>query len=159
MQTAVLTDRGPVVVERTFMAPRARVWTALTEPAEMRIWYFPRLTDFRAEVEWRVTAVIPWQKISYEWWFPGHPGSSVLTIELFEQLGMTWLRLTHAGIENFRGDLFPDLAKEKFVEGWRSLIGKALNAYLKGQAPGTAVTCVDPRPTSGRSAAHPPRRG
>ena len=98
--------------------------------------------------------MIPKQKISYEWTFGDYPGSSLLTIELFEQLGMTWLRLTHAGIETFRGDLFPDLAKENFVEGWSSFIGKALSAYLKGQAPGAAVRGVDPRPASGRSAAH-----
>ena len=149
MQTAVLTGRGPVVVERTFMAPRVKVWRALTDPAQMRAWYFPELQDFRAEVgfetafvvhhhdkafihEWRVTEVIPGQKISYAWTFGGYPGSSLLTIELFEQLGMTWLRLTHSGIETFRGDLFPDLTKENFVDGWRAFIGKALSAYLKG---------------------------
>ena len=149
MQTAALTGRGPIVVERTFMAPRTKVWGALTDPAQMRAWYFPQLQDFQAVVgfetefvvphngrefihQWRVTEVIPGQKISYAWTFGGYPGSSVLTIELFEQLGMTWLRLTHAGIETFRGDLFPDLAKENFVEGWTSIIGKALSAYLKG---------------------------
>jgi uncharacterized protein YndB with AHSA1/START domain len=148
MYTATLTDRGPIVVERTFMAPRAKVWKALTDPAQMRVWYFPQLEDFRAETgfetefvvshggkefihQWRVTEVVPKQKISYEWKFAGYPGCSLLTIELFEQLGVTWLRLTHAGTDSFRGDLLPDLAKENFINGWRSFIGGALRDYLK----------------------------
>jgi uncharacterized protein YndB with AHSA1/START domain len=145
--TTIISETQPVVVERAFVASREKVWRALTDPDQMRAWYFPQLKDFRAEVGfeteftithkgddfihiWRVTEVIPGQKISYEWSFGNYPGMSLLTIELFEQMGTTWLRLTHSGLDTFRGDLFPKLARENFVEGWTSFIGKSLQQYL-----------------------------
>ncbi|TDX02007.1 SRPBCC family protein [Dinghuibacter silviterrae] len=148
MQTASIAGREPVVVERAFATTKDRVWRALTELDQMRVWYFPQIKDFRAEVgfeteftlshkgkdyihQWRVTEVVPGRKISYEWAFGGYPGTSLLTIELFEQMGATWLRLTHTGIETFRGDLFPDLSRENFVEGWTSFIGTSLRNYLE----------------------------
>ncbi len=38
-----------VMIERTFNAPVARVWKALTDADEMRVWYFD-LKEFKPEV-------------------------------------------------------------------------------------------------------------
>ena len=38
-----------VVIERTFNAPIARVWKAITDVEEMRRWYF-ELKEFKPEV-------------------------------------------------------------------------------------------------------------
>lgn len=72
----------PGVQERTFRAPADKVWRALTR-------------DFRPEV--KVTEVLPGRKLSYE-----PPGNARLTWELFEQMGVTWVRLTHNGPEASR---------------------------------------------------------
>lgn len=148
MSTTTLVGYEPIVLEHAYPAPKDKVWKALTEQGQMKVWYFPQLEAFRPEVGfetlfsafhngkdflhlWRVTEVIPGQKISYEWKYWGYPGTSLLTIELFEQMRTTWLRLTHAGVESFRGDLFPDLARENFIKGWTGFIGTSLREYVR----------------------------
>jgi uncharacterized protein YndB with AHSA1/START domain len=140
-------EKTPVVIERAYRAPADKVWRALTELDQMKRWYFPQLEAFRPEVgfetafsvtkhgiayshRWKVTEVIPGRKISYEWRYAGHPGNTLVTIELFEQLGTTWLRLTHRGIESFREDGHTVLTREGFTQGWTHLLGSALRDYL-----------------------------
>ena len=88
-----------VVLERSFNAPVARVWKALTDADEMRIWYFD-LKEFKPEVGFefeftvehegmtyhhlcKVTEVIPQKKLAYTWHYQGHEGDSLVTFELF----------------------------------------------------------------------------
>ena len=42
-----MMNDGAFVIERTFNAPVAAVWKAITDKDEMKKWYFD-LTDFRA---------------------------------------------------------------------------------------------------------------
>ena len=73
----------PLVIERTFDAPVALVWRALTQVEDMRRWYFD-LKEFKAEVGFefqfvvehngltyhhlcKVVEVIPQKKIVYTW--------------------------------------------------------------------------------------------
>jgi uncharacterized protein YndB with AHSA1/START domain len=140
----------PVVVERTYNAPLSRVWSALTEVEKMRQWYFPMLTEFEPEVGfetsfdvksgdkvfphiWKVKEVIPNKKISYEWKFGGYPGDSVVSFELFDMNGQTKVVCTHTGIETFKGEIHPDLARHNFVQGWTHFIGTALKNYVEDQ--------------------------
>jgi len=70
-----------VVIERTFDAPVARVWKALTDVDQMREWYFD-LKEFKPQVGFefefvvehegnsyhhlcRVTEVVPQKRIAY----------------------------------------------------------------------------------------------
>jgi uncharacterized protein YndB with AHSA1/START domain len=39
----------PIRIERTFHAPVSKVWQALTNPLEMKKWYFD-LPDFKADI-------------------------------------------------------------------------------------------------------------
>jgi len=104
-----------VVVERTFNAPVGRVWKALTDADEMRVWYFD-LKEFKPEVGFefefiiehegmkyhhlcKVTEVIPQKRIAYTWRYKGEPGDSLVTFELFADGNKTKLRLTHEGLE------------------------------------------------------------
>jgi uncharacterized protein YndB with AHSA1/START domain len=143
-------EEAPLVIERAYHAPADKVWRALTELNQMKCWYFPQLEEFRAEVGfetafsvskqgtaythlWKVTEVIPRRKISFEWRYAGHSGNTLVTIELFEQMGTTWLQLTHRGIESFREDRHTVLTREGFSEGWSHLLGRALREYLGSQ--------------------------
>src|SRR5439155_11999487 len=90
-----------VVFERTFNAPVAKVWRALTDVEEMRQWYFD-LKEFRPEVGFefeftvehegmtyhhlcKITEAIPQKKIAYTWRYKGEPGNSLVTFELFPE--------------------------------------------------------------------------
>jgi uncharacterized protein YndB with AHSA1/START domain len=45
----ITTKNEPVVIARTFKAQAERVWSALTNKAEMKRWYFD-LKEFKPEV-------------------------------------------------------------------------------------------------------------
>jgi uncharacterized protein YndB with AHSA1/START domain len=111
----------PIVVERTFQAPVERVWEAITKKDQMPRWFFEQIPDFRAEVgfettfvvnngtkdyphHWRVTEVVPRQRLVYDWLHPGFPGSSFVKWELSAAGGGSRLKLTHTGIESFPRD-------------------------------------------------------
>ena len=135
----------PIVIERTFNAPVARVWRALTAVEEMREWYFD-LKDFKPEVGFefefvvehegtsyhhlcRVTKVAPEQKIAYTWRYKGEPGDSLVTIELFPEDDKTRVKLTHTGIETFPKT--PAYARKNFENGWTTLIGSELKQFVE----------------------------
>jgi uncharacterized protein YndB with AHSA1/START domain len=138
----------PVVVERTFNAPVARVWKALTDADEMRVWYFDlkqfkpeRGFEFEFSVEHervkyhhlcRVTEVISQKKIAYTWRYKGEPGDSLVTFELSADGNKTKLRLTHEGLETFPKT--PAYARKNFETGWTELIGSELKRFVESKS-------------------------
>ena len=138
-----------VIVERTFNAPVARVWKALTDVEEMRRWYFD-LKEFKPEVGFefefivehegvkyhhlcKITEVIPQKKLAYTWRYKGEQGDSLVTFELFAEGDKTRLKLTHEGLETFPKT--PLFARENFMKGWTEIIGSSLKDFLETTAP------------------------
>ena len=134
-----------IVIERTFNAPVARVWQALTDVDQMRQWYFD-LKEFRPEVGFefgfvvehngnaydhrcRITEIIPQKKIAYTWRYEGHEGCSLVTFELFPENEKTRLKLTHEGLETFPKTAA--FARENFEKGWTELIGSELKKFVE----------------------------
>ncbi len=134
-----------VVIERTFKAPVARVWKALTNADEMRVWYFD-LKEFKPEVGFefeftvehegvryhhlcKITQVIPQKKIAYTWRYAGEDGNSLVTFELFADGDKTRLKLTHEGLETF--PKLPAYARTNFEKGWTEIIGSSLKQYVE----------------------------
>src|SRR5438128_6322429 len=139
-----------VVIERTFKAPVARVWKALTNADEMRVWYFD-LKEFKPEVGFefeftvehkgmtyhhlcKIIEVIPRKKLAYTWRYKGHEGDSLVTLELFANGDKTRLRLTHEGLETFPKT--PSFARKNFEEGWTQIIGSSLKAFVESDDAG-----------------------
>lgn len=136
----------PFVIERTYDAPLASVWKAITDKDQMKQWYFD-LKEFKPEVGFefqftggeegryylhlcRVTEVIVNKKLTYSWRYDGYAGNSFVTFELFEEGNKTRLKLTHEGLETFPVDN-PDLAKENFAAGWNHIIGTSLKEFVE----------------------------
>ena len=134
-----------VVLERTFAAPVARVWKALTNVEEMRRWYFD-LKKFEPEVGFefeftvehegmkyhhlcKIAEVIPQKKLAYTWRYKGHEGNSLVTFELFADGDKTRLKLTHEGLETFPKT--PSFARKSFMEGWTQIIGSSLKEFVE----------------------------
>jgi len=141
----------PLIIERTFNAPIALVWKALTDVDAMRVWYFD-LKEFRPEPGFefeftvehegmtyqhlcKITEIIPEKKIAYTWRYAGHEGESLVSFELYAEGEKTRLKLTHEGLETF--PRVPAFARQNFVQGWTSLIGTSLKEYLEN--PGTRL--------------------
>jgi uncharacterized protein YndB with AHSA1/START domain len=138
---------NPIIVELLLNAPVQKVWKALTNRDEMKIWYFD-LKEFKPEKGFRfsftggpspekqylhlceITEVIPEKKLSHTWRYDGYPGISFLTFELTPQGNKTLLKLTHKDLGTFPQDN-PDFARKNFVEGWNSIINDALVNYFK----------------------------
>jgi len=136
----------PIVVEQVYQASVDAVWAAITEVDQMRQWYFeieafqPELgfqTEFDVQVEdrnfphvWKVTEVIPSQKIAYNWNYRGYPGDSFVTFELSEEGAGTKLKLTHEVTESFPQDI-PEFKRESGVAGWNYFICERLKEFLE----------------------------
>lgn len=135
----------PVIVEKEFNVPVDKVWRAITDPKEMRHWYFD-IRDFKAEPGFefhfnggseqkifvhlcKIIDVVPGHKLSYSWRFEGFSGNSLLTFELFPEGNKTQLKLTHEGLETFPDQ--PEFAKENFRIGWNQIVGTGLKNYLE----------------------------
>jgi len=139
-----------VIVERTFDAPVARVWKALTDVDQMRAWYFD-LKEFKLQIGFefefvvehegntyhhlcKVTEVIPEKKIAYTWRYKGEVGDSLVTFELFGEGDRTRLKLTHSGIETFPKT--PAYARKNFEAGWTAIIGSELKRFVENTEKG-----------------------
>jgi len=140
--------KTPIIIERVFDAPRDIVWKAITDPNQMRQWYFGPLNSFKPEVGfetqftvrhnekdhlhiWKVTQVVPGKKIAYNWKYGGKPGESSVSFELFPEGNKTKLKLAHEGLETFLPEANPELARGNFVQGWTHFTS-ALKQFVEG---------------------------
>jgi uncharacterized protein YndB with AHSA1/START domain len=137
----------PVVIEHTFNAPVEKLWAAITEINQMKQWYMREIETFEPELGyqtqftvhegdkdylhiWKITEVVPFEKISYEWKFGGYPGNSLVTFWLNTENNKTKLILTHEKLKSFHPDLNPELSKENFMHGWKNIIS-SLKKYIE----------------------------
>ena len=136
-------------IERTYNAPAAKVWRAITDKEQMKQWYFD-IAEFKPEVDFefqfagrgaegqkylhlcRIIEVIPEKKLSHSWRYDGLLGSSVVTWELFTEGDTTRVKLSHEGLESMAGN-GPDFAVESFTKGWTMIIGQNLKEFAEKQ--------------------------
>lgn len=137
----------PFIIERSYKAPRRKVWRAITNKDDMKQWYFD-IPEFKAEVGFefefyggkedgiqylhrcRVTEVIPEKKLTYSWRYEGYVGISFVTFELFDEGDQTRLKLTHAGLDTFPKDN-ADLVRNNFAEGWTEIVSTQLKNFVE----------------------------
>ena len=141
-----MVSSEPIVVEQSFPVKPDIVWEAITRPDLMRQWYFEPIDDFRPEVGfetqfdvdvngrnfrhmWKVTEVVPGEKITYSWEFEGYPGLGSTEWMLSENDHGTKLVLTSTGIETFSQDI-PEFTRERGEAGWVYFIQQRLPAFL-----------------------------
>ena len=123
------------------------VWTALTDPKEMRKWYFDNIPDFKAEpgfktkfkmdsgeriftASWLVTEVLPKKKIKYTWSYDEYKGEGPVTFILSPKGEKTLLTVINEGLESFPQDI-PEFTRESCMGGWEYFIKKRLPEYFK----------------------------
>jgi uncharacterized protein YndB with AHSA1/START domain len=145
LASQVKSKNEPLVIERTFNAPAARVWRALTNKDEMKRWYFD-LKEFKAEVGFefqftvehesfkyahhcKIKEVIPGKKLVHSWRYDGYEGDSQVTFELFAEGNQTRLKLTHEGLESL--PKISAFARTNFMEGWTQIIGSSLKEFVE----------------------------
>ncbi len=139
-----------VFKEFSYKTTPEKLWEALTEKDQMKLWYFD-MEEFKPEVGFefrfwggtetrqylhicKITEVVFGKKLCYTWSYEGIPGQTILCFEI-EQTGeeATLLKLTHSGFETFPKDN-PDLAPRNFDEGWNFILGTSLKNYIEGKS-------------------------
>lgn len=143
-----ITDE-PVVVIQTFRVSKDRLWNAITDLDQMKQWFFENIEAFEPRVgfetsfivenegrifphHWRITAVEPLRKISYNWRYEGYAGNSLVTFEISKLENGCKLMLTHEFTENFPQEI-PEFRRESCKEGWNWFIQKKLMEYLNAK--------------------------
>ncbi len=137
----------PVIVEKTLLKSPHEIWKVLTEVAHMQRWFFEQIPAFEAvegfEVgfdvvsdtrhffhQWKVTAVLPFQKIAYEWRFKEYPGVSVSIFELFPKESGTRLRITSKVLKPFPTAI-PEFSRESCLDGWTYFVNRIEECILE----------------------------
>jgi uncharacterized protein YndB with AHSA1/START domain len=138
---------APLILERTYHAPVALVWRAITSKEDFAHWYF-KVDDFEPVVGFefqfsggcdngkylhlcKITEVVPGNKLAYTWRYDGYEGNSLVTFELFAEGDRTRLKLTHTGLDTLPKT--PAFARNRFNEGWTSLLGTRLKEFVEAK--------------------------
>ena len=121
-------ETNPLTLEYTYKAPASKVWQALTDPEQMKAWYFD-IPSFKPEPgfrfrfsagspegqyvhQCRITAAQAPEKLAYTWAYEGYAGSAEVSFTLYEEAGNTRLVLVHRGIDSFPQE--PAFARDSF---------------------------------------------
>ncbi|MFH1699860.1 MAG: SRPBCC domain-containing protein [Candidatus Zixiibacteriota bacterium] len=140
----------PIIIEQIFDAAIDKVWGAITEIDQMRQWFFDNIPEFKSELgfktqfnvvsgernflhKWKITEVVPFEKITINWKFDVYPGEAFVIFELSKQNGSTRLTLTNTVIEDFPDDI-PEFTRESCIAGWEFFIQNNLKEYLERTA-------------------------
>jgi uncharacterized protein YndB with AHSA1/START domain len=140
------TENQNIIIEHTFSNSVTDLWSAITELKHMQQWFFNNIPafqpirgfetrfDIRSEDRifphiWKITAVQPLKKISYDWRYGGYPGKALVTFELLEKNQQTQLILTHKIIEKFPTEI-EEFSHQSGIDGWTYFIKHSLPDYL-----------------------------
>jgi len=133
-------------VKQSFDASSGDLWEAITKPEKMRQWFFHQIRDFKTEkafetsfdVEfdgkkfthlWRVSEVIPGEKIIYDWSYDGFQGKAKVSFKIYASASESSLVLTHEIVEPFPVEE-PAFSLESTKVGWEYLLSKNLKEYI-----------------------------
>jgi uncharacterized protein YndB with AHSA1/START domain len=117
----VIDQHGNIVHEARFAHPIERVWTAISDPAELAQWLMPNNFEPRVGRRFQLdtgpargvfdaeaVAIEPPHRMQWLWYFDGAP--STVTITLAAEGDSTLLRLEHADL--------PVETQSQFDTGW-----------------------------------------
>ncbi len=139
----------PIIVEQVFGVSIDELWNAITEPEQMRQWFFENIEAFEPKVGfetrfvvknedrvfphlWKITEVVPLRKIAYNWKYEGYTGDSFVTFELVEQGENTKLKLVHTITKDFPSNI-PEFTRKSCTSGWEYFIKQRLKNYFKSK--------------------------
>lgn len=136
----------PIISEHSYNTSIDLVWNALTNLEDMKQWYFDNIDAFVPELgaestfviehegltfthRWKITEVIPVQKIAYDWWYTEYEGKGHVTFDLWAEADKVGLRLTNTGLDSFPAHINA-FSRESGEAGWNYLLGTRLREYL-----------------------------
>jgi uncharacterized protein YndB with AHSA1/START domain len=140
-------EQNTISIEETLNAPVEKVWQAITDIDQLKIWYF-EFPDFKPEVGFefqfyghgqggekflhlcKIIEVEFQKKLQYSWRYDGFEGISFLTFELIPHDEKTILNFSHVGLATFPRNN-PDFSIESFNQGWTQLLKSSLKNFVE----------------------------
>ena len=136
-----------VEVSEVISASMEEVWMAITDPLEMRKWYFEKIPDFKPEpgfetsfimdsgerlftATWRITEVIPGSRITCVWSYEEYPGEGPVTFILSAEGDKTRITVLNEGLDTFPQEI-PEFHEESCRSGWEYFIQSRLPEYFE----------------------------
>jgi len=146
MEEYMNQEKNPVIVEQSFNVTVGQLWKAISELDLMKKWFFENIGSFSAEVGfetqfnvksgerdfrhlWKVTEVVPQEKLAYSWTYEGYEGESFVCFETFISEKGSCLRLTHTVTEDFPQST-PEFTRESCLSRWKYFICDRLKSFL-----------------------------
>ncbi len=146
MEEYMNKENHPVIVEQSFHVSVGQLWKAISELEQMKLWFFEDIESFLPEVGfetqfnvhsgerdfmhlWKLTEVVPLQKLVYSWRYEGYEGESFVCFETFISEKGSCLRLTHTVTENFPQSI-PEFTRESCQCGWEYFINNRLKNFM-----------------------------
>ncbi|MFT5749971.1 MAG: hypothetical protein ACI93S_001244 [Ancylomarina sp.] len=146
MEEYMNQEKNPVIVEQSFHVSVGKLWNAISELDLMRKWFFENIESFSPEVGfetqfkvqsgerdfmhlWKLTEVVPLEKLVYSWKYEGFKGASIVCFETFISEKGSCLRLTHTVTESFPQSI-PEFTRESCLNGWKYFICDRLRSFL-----------------------------
>ncbi len=149
--TTKTTDKTSLEIKRFINAPRARVYAAWTDPAQLKEWWGPesvRTRNFAADVRvggkyrWDLInqedeemsvfgeyrELVPGKKIVFTWKWDDDDvwerHNSIVTVELLDRDGGTELILRHEKLPS-------EESRDRHNEGWNSVLDRLEKFFSK----------------------------
>ncbi|WP_372641614.1 SRPBCC domain-containing protein [Ancylomarina sp.] len=146
MEENISQKMNPVVVQQSFHVSISQLWKAISELEQMKHWFFENIEAFSAEVGfetqfnvksgerdfrhlWKITEVIPLEKIVYSWKYEGYEGESFVSFETFITEGGSSLRVSHVVTNSFPQSI-PEFTRESCQGGWEYFINNRLKNFM-----------------------------
>ena len=148
MEEYMNQEKNPVIVEQSFHVSVGQLWKAISELDLMKKWFFKNIESFSPEVGfetqfkvqsgerdfmhlWKLTEVVPLEKMVYSWKYEGYEGASIVCFETFISEKGSCLRLTHTVTESLPQSI-PEFTRESCLSGWEYFICDRLKSFLDG---------------------------
>ncbi|MCZ4695744.1 SRPBCC domain-containing protein [Ancylomarina euxinus] len=136
----------PVIVQQSFHVSISQLWKAISELEQMKHWFFENLEAFSAEVGfetqfnvksgernfmhlWKISEVIPLEKLVYSWKYEGYEGESFVSFETFITEGGSSIRVSHVVTHSFPQSI-PEFTRESCQSGWEYFINNRLKNFM-----------------------------
>ena len=136
-----------VLISYSYSCSVERLWQAITDKAEMKLWYFD-IPDFKLKIghefefyepgdkkqylhRCKILEIRPMEYLAYSWRHPEQSkGTSVLSWGLTAFENGCSLQLKHENLDQF-ADAGPVFDIENYRKGWEELISRNLKDHLE----------------------------
>lgn len=142
----------PVVVDQYYTTQANSVWAAITEPAQMRQWFFPNIPAFEAKPgfetafvvenegrtfthQWKVTGADEGRMVRFDWSYAEYDGDAYVEFSLKPEASGVRVTLMCVVRNTFPQDI-PEFSRDMCVAGWEYFLQQSLKNYLDGQEKG-----------------------